>query len=197
MKCKLLAAVIAVVFVLAMPAMGQRPPASQPTDPVARLETRIFELEKRIAALESQLAKLTSPTPATTQPEVAGVRAAKPGDVPLVLDDWDYKFVEGEFGQASYRITLRLRNAGEKQIKLVEASVQFTDLLDKSLYGITVSPDITIAPGKPQVEQGNYHINQFISAQSRMKDMKKADIKATLQVRRLVFSDNTVLQVER
>jgi hypothetical protein len=80
---------------------------------------------------------------------------------------------------------------------LIDASVSFSDLLDQHVYGIKVSPDQTIQPGKTVEDTGNYRVNQFISEQMRMKDMKKEDIKIQLTVRKLVFTDHTVLEIAK
>lgn len=191
--------VVGILLVLAtvvgtLTSHAQQQPSASST---AKLETRIAELEKRVALLEAQLNAPTSRIPATTQPAIAGVAQADAKTAPLVLDDWDFSSGQGDFGQAHYNITLKLRNAGTKAIKLIDASVRFTDLLDENLYGIKVSPDLSIAPAKTYVEKGQYGINQFINGQARMRAMKKADIKATLVVRRVVFTDNTVMQIER
>jgi hypothetical protein len=73
----------------------------------------------------------------------------------------------------------------------------FSDLLDEPVYGIKVGPDVDIPARKTHIDEGRYSINRFINAQSRMMTMKKADIKAKLVVHRIVFSDNTVLKVEK
>lgn len=170
-------------------------PKGDPT--LERLNSRLADLEKRVAELESQISALTSHTPATTQPAIGGVSKGDAKAAPLILDDWDFSSAESDFGQKYYNITLNLRNAGTKQIKLIDASVEFKDLLDDDLYNIKISPDVTIEPGKTHVDKGQYGINQFIHSQGRMRGMKKADIKVTLVVRRVVFSDNTVLEVGR
>src|SRR5687768_12964686 len=80
----------------------------------SKLEARVAELEKRIAVLEAQLTALTSRTPSTTEPKLAGAVQADAQSAPLVLDDWSFSSGEGDFGQAHYNITLKLRNAGTK-----------------------------------------------------------------------------------
>ena len=71
------------------------------------------------------------------------------------------------------------------------------DLLDDHLYGIKVTPDMTIGAGNVRTESGQYRLNQFMNKHHRMKNMNKADIKAKLQVERIVFTDNTVLKVSK
>ena len=175
----------------------QKQDTTQSISASTKLEARINELEKRVASLEAQLKALTILEPTTSHPQLAGTRRAEAKQCPLILDDWGVMTGQGDFGQAYYGITLKLRNSGSKPIKLIEASVQFTDLLDAKLYRIKVTPDINIASGTTHKNFGKYPINQFISEQCRMRDIKKADIKATLDVTRIVFTDNTVLKVSR
>lgn len=95
--------------------------------------------------------------------KVVRVEQAKRADPPLVLDDWEYRFFEGQFNQYYYAITLTLRDNETKQIKLVDASVAFSDLLDQHMYGIKISPDQTIAPGQRHTVLGDYPVNRFIN----------------------------------
>ena len=133
-------------------------------------------------------------TPQAAKPQVGDLKPAQANTSPLVLDDWSFQYKDSD-DEKYYVISLTLHNTGTKPIKLVDAGIEFSDLLDARLYGIKVSPDLTIGPGETYVDSGSYPINQFISDQMRMKDMKKADIKAILDVNRIVFSDNTILVV--
>ena len=137
--------------------------------------------------------------PRSAPPPVAIVPAipSTATSVPLALADWSFSSGKDEMEQGFYEITVSLRNTGEKPIKLIDASVQFNDLLGDHLYRIKVTPDLNIAPGVTSTDKGRYHINQFSAEESRMKNMKQADILATLDVAKIVFADNTVLSVER
>jgi hypothetical protein len=64
--------------------------------------------------------------------------------------------------------------------------------LGSQIYGIKVGPDRLIPAGKTVTDKGEYSVNQFVSEQARMAQMKKEDIKATLVVQKLVFADNSV-----
>lgn len=112
---------------------------------------------------------------------------------PLKLVSWDYNYKKSDFS-GSYRIRTLIKNTGSKGIKMVEASVVFSDLLDNRLYAIGLDPDIYVAPGAEKDDTGTYRINQFMNEQTRMKSMKKEDVKATLVVRKIVFSDNSVFE---
>ena len=177
---------------------------------IAELEAKIEKLEVRIKALEDlerrvQKAEKSLSTIRSRQRKemnqnkgkaLAGGRLDS-GKSPLVLDDWSFSHQTGEFNQSYYNITLKLKNTSSKTIKLIEGSVQFYDLLDDHLYGIKVTPDMTIGAGNVRTESGQYRLNQFMNKHHRMKNMNKADIKAKLQVERIVFTDNTVLKVSK
>jgi hypothetical protein len=122
----------------------------------------------------------------------AGGQPSLATDVPLVLDAWDYSFKPGERGNDYYTVTVRIRNVSAKAIKLIDGGVNFTDLLGAPLYGVKLSPDVYIAAGATYVDGGDYPINQFINRELRMRDLKVADVKATISVRRVVFTDNTI-----
>lgn len=162
---------------------------------VEALKVKTEELERRVAGIESQLAKLSAASEAVP-PRGEGLVTSDGAGSPLVLDDWDYRFCTGDHGQYYYSISVKLRNASPKTIKLIDASICFFDLLDRFVYGIKVSPDVAIAPGDTHTGAGDYDVNQFISEQMRMKDMQKADIRARLDVKNIVFSDNTILNLE-
>jgi hypothetical protein len=131
----------------------------------------------------------TSPLSLAKPPPAASPAAEK---APLELVSWDYSLHQGEYSQNYYAITLALKNNAPKDIKLIDASVLFSDLLGNQVYGIKVSPDHLIPAGKVISDKGQYSVNQFIAEQARMAQMKKEDIKATLIVRKLVFADNSV-----
>ena len=164
--------------------------AGEPTASENGLSIRIDKLEKRVAKLEALLQKLTAPTEKVD--DDAEALAAADSTLPLTLGRWSYRFVSGDFGNNFYAIQLELTNNSAKGIKLIDASVQFSDLLDESIYGLKVDPDLKIPPGKKIVDSGKYGINQFIPSQARMRSMNIEDIKCLLVVRRIVFDDNSV-----
>ena len=148
---------------------------------------KIETLEKRIAALEALLSQ------ASDSVELKRIQAAKNDGSLLALGAWSYEFQKGKFGP-TYSITYNLKNSYKKGIKLMDASIQFSDLLGEHLYGIKVEPDLKIAPGSNVKEEGTYDVNRFMSEQMRMSKMDKKDVIAKLVVRKIVFDDNTVLE---
>jgi hypothetical protein len=148
------------------------------------IEKRVSDLEKRVTALEkvSPLSLFTAPSPSPAVETKA----------PLELVSWEAHLVKGEYSQYHYTITLMLKNNSDKDIKLIDASVQFSDLLGSQIYGIKVSPDHLIPAGKAVIDKNDYSVNQFMPEQARLAQMKKEDIKATLVVQKLVFTDNSI-----
>jgi hypothetical protein len=111
---------------------------------------------------------------------------------PLEIVSWDAHLGRSEYSQYHYTITLTLKNNSDKDIKLMDASVQFSDLLGSQIYGIKVTPDYLIPAGKAVTEKGDYSVNRFMPEQARLAKMKKEDVKATLVVQKLVFADNSI-----
>src|SRR5881396_2302385 len=98
------------------------------------VERRLSDLEKRVTALEkasplSSLLNAASPTPAVETKS------------PLELVSWDAKLSRGEYSDYNYKITITLKNNSDKDIKLIDATVQFGDLVGSHIYGIKITPD--------------------------------------------------------
>ena len=152
------------------------------------LEERVNALEIKVIELEKLIKTTPKTKPLTTS---AKQSAAKTG---LTLSEWSYSY-EQERSSGYYRIFYTLVNSYEKDIKLIDGSLQFKDLLGERLYGIKITPDLKIASGKSIKDGGTYRINRFMNEQLRMKDMAKEDVVATLVIRKIVFSDNSILEM--
>ncbi len=79
-----------------------------------------------------------------------------------------------------------------KSGKIIDATVQFADLLGSHIYDININPDHLIPAGQSITDTGQYPINQLMPEQARLAQMKKEDVKATLVVSKLVFTDNSI-----
>lgn len=153
------------------------------------LEERIIDLENRVKALEG-MEKLENPT------EEAQTKLLVTDRKPLIkLTSWSYTFRQGRISP-HYEIEYTLKNEYSKPIKLIDGSIRFADLLGDQIYGIKITPDIKIEPNGYYVEIGNYDINRFMSDDFRMSKMEKEDIVVNLVIRRIVFSDNTILELD-
>lgn len=152
------------------------------------LKKRIAELEKRVARLETLLKTFEGNQESRLLP--VNDKEAKSR---LALSSWDYSFTKRDFG-SYYEISYTLQNNYPKKIKLLDASIQFKDLLGEHIYGIKVEPDVKIDSKGSRSESGLFRINQFMNEHFRMRKMDKKDIVAELVVRKIVFDDNTVLE---
>jgi hypothetical protein len=89
-----------------------------------------------------------------------------------------------------------LRNNYDKPIKLINGSVVFFDLVGEHIIGIRMDRDVKIDPGKEEIFRGDYRINQFINSEMRLKDLAPEDVRARLQVKKIVFRDNTIIDMK-
>jgi hypothetical protein len=163
--------------------------------PTPTLEQRVNELEKRIQAIENIPAvgialKLRS----SLQADGAAEATPSPQtDAPLELVSWQYQF---RTGQNSYEnrhlFSYILKNRSDKQIKLVEGTLVFTDLLGEKLMAIRLIPDVKCSSGGTASTSGQWEVNQFEPDQQRLAILSHDDVKAILTIQKVVFSDNTI-----
>ncbi len=179
--------------------------SSAPTDP------RVEQLEKRVDMLEMQVKLLlerivgTSGRPAPQAAPSGDVATTDDGgqrsgtkpdeawqnELPLKLVKWSYVTRKGDYSDY-YQITYTLRNDYDKPIKLIDGSIGFHDLLGERIYGIKMDKDVKIAPKKEATFKGDYSINQFINQQNRMREMARDDVVAKVDIRKIVFADNSI-----
>jgi hypothetical protein len=160
------------------------------------LKREVKELVNKVVNLENLVMELTagenvrqadgsgSPKTATETVE---------GSALVTLESWRYSLEERDYSNC-YRIAYELKNKYPKGIKLIDAGIRFTDLLDERLMSIEVDRDLNIPGGQVASDTGLYRINQFSNEQARTASMDKEDIKATLYVSKIVFEDNTILE---
>ena len=159
------------------------------------LEQRVNDLEKRLQAIESIPAVATMlklkgslQTDATPAP-----KPTPQIDAPLELVSWQYHYSPGKYEyQNRHVFSYVLKNRMERAIKLVEGTIVFTDLLGEKLMAIRLVPDVVVPAGNTDWCQGEWEVNQFEPNQQRLASLKHDDVKATLTIQKVVFSDNTV-----
>jgi hypothetical protein len=149
------------------------------------IEKQLSDLEKRVTALE-KASPLSSPLNAVSPMPAVATKS------PLELVAWEAHLVRGEDSYDKYDISLTLKNNSDKDIKFIDATVQFADLLGSHIYDIKVNRDHLIPAGQSITDTGQYPINQLMPEQSRLGQMKKEDVKATLVLSKLVFTDNSI-----
>jgi hypothetical protein len=118
------------------------------------------------------------------------------GQVLLKLSRWSASYGEGQYSQYYYAISYTLVNNYNKPVKLINGSIGFFDLVGERIIGIKLERDVKIEPGKEASFRGNYGINQFINSEMRLKDLAPEDVRAQLEVKKIVFRDNTIIDLK-
>ena len=103
-------------------------------DDLKDIRTQLADMAKRVKVLsDAACAGPAAPAqkPTTTAPNPAEATAQqKPM---LTLEHWGYEVRKNELGFTVYRMTIVLKNAYPKDIKLIDAGIYFSDLLGAGL----------------------------------------------------------------
>lgn len=160
------------------------------------LEQRVSDLEKRLQAIES-IPGVAMALKMKGSAESSEASATPQGTSPLELVSWQYQFKAGQYEILNeHHFTYILRNHSEKSIKLVEGGITFADLLGEKLIAIRLIPDIKCAPGGTASSSGAWQSGMSEASASRLRTLSHDDIKATLTIQKVVFSDNTIWSSE-
>jgi hypothetical protein len=118
-------------------------------------------------------------------------------DPPFQVASWSAKLGADRFNiNHHYSITYTLKNQHKKGIKLIDASLHFSDLLGTIVYTIKLNQDVRIPAEGTSQSSGQWPINSFEPEQGRLARIPKDDVVTTLVIRRVVFDDNTILTLE-
>lgn len=143
---------------------------------------------------ELALANTDEEKPIFAKPDKKFPPSARTNEGGLTLSEWTYTYKRDSMSDY-YVINYALKNNYDKNIKLVYGSINFKDLLGKMVFGIAITSDLKIPSGETVKHGGPYLFNQFVNEQLIMKDMDKRDIVTEVVIRKLVFDDNTVLEM--
>ena len=160
--------------------------------PTPSLEQRVSDLEKKLQAIESipLVAMALNMKGSANSSEVSPTPQS---NLPLELVSWQYQFKPGQYAILNeHHFSYVLRNQSEKAIKLVEGVITFTDLLGEKLMAIRLLPDIKCAVGGTASSSGSWQASMGEASEERLRILSHDDIKATLTIKKLVFSNNTV-----
>ena len=80
-----------------------------------------------------------------------------------------------------------------KKIKLVDATIIAKDLLGDEIFKGQISRDVYLDPGRADNVEGSYD-DYMINKCGRIKSVEFPDIKYVLDVSKIAFEDNTVLE---
>ena len=154
---------------------------------------RLDALEKRVQALEAIILHPPNPSAITG---ISGGTEQRGNDSLLKLVNWTATFKDCGYGTHCYAVAYTLLNGYDKTVKLIDASINFYDLVGERIYGIALARDVKLTPGKETMFHGNFDINQFMPVVLRLRNLAPADVRAELKVRKLVFEDNSIVNLE-
>jgi hypothetical protein len=162
------------------------------------LEQKVADLEKRLAAVEAipGIAAILNlkgafqpqqPTPALTPQK----------DTPLTIaNEWGYKFHDAQYEhEKRHIITYTLNNQTDKDIKLIDASLVFSDRLGMEILAIKTLRDVVYPAGASVERTGNWAAG-YMMGDNRMTTVAHDDVVLTLVIHKVVFKDNTVWSEE-
>jgi hypothetical protein len=166
-------------------------PSLSPT-PTPSLEQRVSDLEKRLHAIESMplvaMALNMKGSPQSSEPS-----PTPQSNSPLELTFWQYQFKPGQYEILNEHVfSYVLKNKSTKPIKLVDGVITFTDLLGEKLMAIRLIPDIKCGAGDTALSSGSWQAGMDDASAQRLRTLSHDDVKATLTIQKVVFSDNTV-----
>ena len=147
------------------------------------LEQRIIQLEQEVTLLKQQIEILN----ATVQKN----QSVAPSHLNIVLSRWYFRAEKVKFN-TYYALDIELTNHFDKGIKEIDARVRFSDLLGSLLYSVALGKQIQIAPGQSLVDKGTQANQRLITEQHPLKRLSERDVKAELNVRKIVFDDDSV-----
>ncbi|MEN9459992.1 MAG: hypothetical protein RIS84_12 [Pseudomonadota bacterium] len=156
--------------------------AEDMTPRVIQLEQEVQQLKQRITQLESVFSKLITPAN----------HVASPSGSLLLLKSWSLRPQAVKF-ETYYALDIELLNNFDKAIKEIDALVNFKNLLGGHLYSINLNHDSNIPAGGSLLDQGGRDNSRLLSRWHQMTKVTPQDIKAELVVKKIVFSDNSVL----
>jgi len=154
---------------------------------------KLDTLEKRVQALEAII--LHSRNTASTN-GVSGQSEQSGNQSAVKLAKWSATFKGCGYSSHCYAIAYTLLNGYDKSIKLIDASIIFYDLIGERIYGIKLAKDVKLSPRKEAIFRGDFSINQLIPGELRLRDLAPTDVRAELKVKKLVFEDNSIVDLE-
>ena len=102
-------------------------------------------------------------------------------------------FIKNIKGFNSVKIYFRNKNYGLSKIKLVDATLLAKDLLGDEIFKGKISRDVYLAPGRVDNVEGSYD-DLMMNKCGRIRSVEFPDIKYVLDVLKIAFEDNTVLE---
>jgi hypothetical protein len=162
------------------------------------LEQKVADLEKRLAAVEAipGIAAILN-LKSAFQPPQSMPTPTPQKDAPLTIaGEWGYKFHDAQYEhEKRHIITYTLKNETDKDIKLIDASLVFSDRLGMEILAIKTLRDVLYPAGASVEQTGNWAAG-YMMGDNRMTTVAHDDVVLTLVIHKVVFKDNTVWSEE-
>ncbi len=117
-------------------------------------------------------------------------KASMPKEQDIELVSWDNRFESNKYSNdSSVYITYTLKNNLNSDIKLIDGTLKFLDLLGENVYSIQLEKDVDLKAKKTlTVEAGPFF------GEARFEKLPKADKKPVLKIRKMVTTDNQIIE---
>lgn len=142
------------------------------------LEQRVLKLEQEVASLKQHFNTLTQASSVTSMTQK------------VTLVRWYFRTVQIKYN-TYYAIDIELKNSFDKDIAEIDARIDFKDSLGDHFYSITITPELDIPAGQIVVDEGKEENQRLVGKTHQMRNTN--NIQTELVVRRIVFTDNTIL----
>jgi hypothetical protein len=92
-------------------------------------------------------------------------------------------------------VNYSLQNNYEKTVKAIIGSIKFVDPAGAHILDLKLERYVRMAPGKEVSFKGYHPIDQSIDSEMRLKDLPPEDVRAELEIKKIMFGDNTVINL--
>jgi hypothetical protein len=86
-------------------------------------------------------------------------------------------------------LVLSMKNVSDRDIRAFDGILDFTDLLDNEIMGISLAVNDTIKAGAILTWKGGIKYNQFIDQHQRLRTAQQENIRVRFSTKKVLFSD--------
>ena len=103
----------------------------------------------------------------------------------LEVSEWSARLTNDSF--APVELTTTLAHTGDRAFKMIDGGVWFYDALGRDIIGVSLDPDLSLAPSETSTSTGNY----MRGTGERLASLATEDVVAVVCVRSILYSDGT------
>lgn len=163
---------------------------------------RLDALEKRVRALEAavigQPRAIANRIPGSRAAAGRATSSAKVEDkaeTRLKLTKWSASVKEGQYSISYYVISYTLLNNYDQPVRAISGGIRFFDREGAQISALKFNQDIAIEAGKEASFKSYRPIDPSTDSEMRLKDLAPEDVRAELDLRKIVFRDNTIIDL--